>query len=73
MIFRMRNQDAETIPHKPKKVRSNAFLTVTNLLLTLVFGLVYYYFKLPAINLKNPEFYRFFLILAAFYCIVAVA
>jgi len=73
MIFHMRSQDADGVPRKPRKVRSNAFLTITNLLLTLVFGLVYYYFKLPAINLKNPEFYRFFLYLAAFYCIVAVA
>ena len=73
MIIRMRGQDSENTPRKPKKIRSNLFLTVTNLLMTLVFALVYYYFKLPAINLKNPDFYRFFLYLAAFYCVVAVA
>ena len=73
MIIRMRGQDSENTPRKPKKIRSNLFLTVTNLLMTLVFALVYYYFKLPAINLKNPDFYRFFLYLAAFYCVVSVA
>ena len=59
-------------PRKPKKVISQTRLTVTNLLITLLFALVYYYLKLPAINLKNPGFYAFFLLLSAFYCVLSL-
>ena len=58
---------------KPRKPLSRGKLVATNLLWTILFGLVYYYFKLPAINLKNPGFYGFFLLLALFYCVLAVA
>ena len=45
---------------------------IFNLLITLVFGFVYFYFKLPAINLHDPAFYSFFFLLALVYCILSV-
>ena len=33
--------------------------TVRNIILTIVFALLYFYFKLPAINFKHPGFYGF--------------
>ncbi|MGN1003113.1 MAG: CvpA family protein, partial [Oscillospiraceae bacterium] len=41
-----------------------------SLLVTLVFGFVYFYIKLPAINLHDSSFYGFFFLLALVYCIV---
>lgn len=46
--------------------------TVKNLLITLLFGLVYFYAKLPAINLQDPAFYTFVLLLAAVYCFLSI-
>lgn len=46
--------------------------TLFNLLITLAFGLVYFYFKLPAINLKDPAFYTFVLMLSALYCFLSI-
>ena len=57
---------------KPKKQRTKSQLLVGNLLLTLLAALLKYYFELPAINLKNPQFYGYFLFLSAFYCIVSL-
>ena len=36
--------------------------TLINLLITLLIGLVYFYFKLPAINLQDRAFYSFFIL-----------
>ena len=57
---------------KPKKQRTRSQLLVGNLLLTFLVALLKYYFELPAINLKNPQFYGYFLFLSAFYCIVSL-
>jgi len=46
--------------------------TVKNLLITLLFGLVYFYANLPAINLQDPDFYTFVLLLAAVYCFLSI-
>jgi hypothetical protein len=46
--------------------------TVTNLIVTLVFGLVYFYLELPALNLHAEEFYVFIFLLCAVYCVCAV-
>lgn len=46
--------------------------TAINLLITLAFGLIYFFFKLPAINLKDPAFYTFILLLAAVYCFLSI-
>ncbi len=45
---------------------------LVNLLITLVVGLILFYFQLPAINLQSEEFYGFFFILAAVYCMCAI-
>ncbi|MCL2562562.1 MAG: CvpA family protein [Oscillospiraceae bacterium] len=42
--------------------------TILTILLTLLVGLGYFYFALPAINLHDPSFYGFFFIMAAVYC-----
>ena len=46
--------------------------TVNNLLITLAFGLLYFYAKLPAINLHDSAFYTFVLLLAAVYCFLSI-
>ena len=55
-------------PRKPRKAIGNAFTrTLINLAVTLVFGLVYFYVELPAINLHAEEFYVFVFLLCAVY------
>lgn len=46
--------------------------TAINLLVTLVFGFVYFYLELPAINLHNEDFYIFFFLLSAVYCVCSI-
>jgi hypothetical protein len=45
---------------------------VKNLLITLVAGLLYYYWKFPAINLQDPSFFLFLFLLVALYCVLAI-
>jgi len=52
--------------------KGKAKRTLDNILITLAFGLVYFYFNLPAINLKDPAFYTFVLLLAAVYCFLSI-
>ena len=63
-------------PRRPRKARKpigNAFTrTLINLGVTLLFGLVYFYFELPPINLHAEEFYVFAFLLCAVYCVSAV-
>ena len=60
-------------PRKPRRAMGNAFSrTLTNLAVTLVFGLVYFYLELPALNLHAEEFYVFLFLLCAVYCVCAV-
>ncbi len=46
--------------------------TLINLLITLLIGLVYFYFKLPAINLQDRAFYSFFILLAVVYSFLSI-
>ena len=46
--------------------------TLICLAVTLLVGLVYFYFELPAINFHSPEFYTFVFILCGVYCVTAV-
>ena len=39
---------------------------------TIVFGMIYFYFMLPAINLHDPGFYAFVFLMAAVFCIVCL-
>ncbi len=60
-------------PRKPRRAIGNAFTrTLINLAVTLVFGLIYFYVELPAINLHDHAFYVFALLLCAVYCGCAV-
>lgn len=55
-----------------KPIKSPIRRTLLNLLVTVVFGLVYFYVTLPAINFKSPEFYSFVFILCGVYCVMAI-
>lgn len=60
-------------PRKPRRAIGNAFSrTLINLAVTLVFGLVYFYLELPALNLHAEEFYVFVFLLCAVYCVCAM-
>ncbi|MBR5491142.1 MAG: CvpA family protein [Oscillospiraceae bacterium] len=48
--------------------RKTAKSIILNLIITIIFGLGYFYVKLPAINLHNQGFYSFFFVLALVYC-----
>ena len=58
---------------KPRKAIGNALTrTLINLGVTLLFGLGYFYFELPALNFHAEEFYVFLFLLCAVYCVYAV-
>ena len=58
---------------KPRRAVGNAFSrTLINLIVTLVFGLAYFYLELPALNFHAEEFYVFVFLLCAVYCACAV-
>ena len=58
---------------KPRKAIGTAFTrTLINLGVTLLFGLGYFYFELPALNFHAEEFYVFVFLLCAVYCVCAV-
>ena len=58
---------------KPRKAIGNAFTrTLINLGVTLLFGLGYFNFELPALNFHAEEFYVFVFLLCAVYCVCAV-
>ncbi len=60
-------------PRKPRKAIGNAFTrTLLNILVTLVFGAVYFYLELPALNPHAEEFYVFVFLLCGVYCVCAV-
>ena len=46
--------------------------TLINLLITLVFALVYFYIELPAINIHDPDFYSFFFLLSVVFCVLSI-
>lgn len=43
-----------------------------NLAITLLFGFIYFYIKLPALNFHNPGFYSFFFLLSLVFCFLSV-
>ena len=54
------------------KAKGKGKRTMVNLLITIVIGLVYFYFKLPALNLQDSAFYTFVLLLSAVYCFLSI-
>lgn len=42
------------------------------LLVTLLFAIVYFYFKLPAFNLQDQNFYTYVFVVALFYCFMSI-
>ena len=59
-------------PRKPRKARSAASVTLWSVVITLVFGLLYFYFELPAINIHASELYIFIVLLCAVWCASAL-
>lgn len=58
---------------KPRKqIKSPAARAAVNIAVTLLVGFLYFYFELPALNLRSPDFYAFVLLLCAVYCVSAV-
>jgi len=52
--------------------KSKPALVAIKLLLTAAIGFIYFYLKLPAINLKDYDFYTFIFILSAVYCLLSL-
>lgn len=50
-----------------KKRPNKIVQVILSFSVTILFGLIYFYFNLPAINLQNPDFYIFCFLLAAVY------
>lgn len=46
--------------------------TIINIVITLVAAFLYFYIKVPAINLHDPELYYFVIFIAAVYCILSI-
>lgn len=58
---------------KPRKAIGNGFTRVLiNLLVTLIFGSLYFYVQLPALNFQSQDLYVFLFLLCAAYCVSAV-
>lgn len=53
----------------PKSPGKRRFLS---LLITLGFGLLYYWFELPALNFRSGDLYTFIILLCAVYCVCEV-
>lgn len=61
-------KSGEQTPSTEKKSGGRGRRLVRNLVITLVFALLYYYVTLPALNLHAEEFYVFAFLCAAVYC-----
>ena len=60
----------ERKPRKP--IGSKGKRIAINTLVTLLFGAIYFYIQLPAVNLHAEEFYGFVFLLCAVYCVTAL-
>lgn len=59
-------------PKKTRRVFSRGASLLISLAVTLVFGFIYFYFKLPAINIHSGDLYLFIILLCAVYCVCAL-
>ncbi len=55
-------------PKKPRKALSKGKALLISLLITIVFGFLYFYFKLPAINIHSGDLYIFIILLCLVWC-----
>lgn len=55
----------EQKPRKPRKALSKGKSLLIALVVTAVFGFLYFYFQLPAINIHSGDFYVFIILLCA--------
>lgn len=62
----------ESKPKKPRKsISSPVGRTLVNLLVTVLFGAVYYYVALPPLNVHSGSLYVFVVLLCLVYCVCA--
>ena len=64
----MRNEKVQ----KMKKPKTKTQKILINLVVTLLFGVVYFYLALPALNLQAEEFYIFLFLMCAVYILSAL-
>ena len=55
-------------PKKPRKAMSRGKATVISLIITVVFGFLYFYFQLPAINIHSGDLYVFIILICLVWC-----
>lgn len=55
-------------PKKPRKVMSRGKAIFLSLLVTVVFGFLYFYFSLPALNIHSGDLYVFIILLCLVWC-----
>ncbi|MEG1633597.1 MAG: CvpA family protein, partial [Oscillospiraceae bacterium] len=56
-------------PRAKKPPKSKGKRMFISILITLVFGLIYYYFELPALNIHSGSLYAFIVMLCVVYCV----
>lgn len=65
-------ESEERAPKKERKPLTGGKRIGVCLLVTVLFALVYYYFKLPAINLQDQNFYTYIFVVALVYCFMSI-
>lgn len=71
-LFQKKDPFGDGSPTAGKKPKSRLRIVLTGLLVTAVFGLVYFYFALPSINLHDEQFYVFAGLLCAVFCLYSL-
>ena len=61
--------DRQSKPKKPRKTMSRGKATVISLIITVVFGFLYFYFQLPAINIHSGDLYVFIILICLVWCV----
>lgn len=65
-------ESSEKKENKPRKPMTPGKRIAVCLLVTLLFAVIYFYFKLPAFNLKDQNFYTYVFVVALFYCFMSI-
>ena len=61
--------DRQSKSKKPRKAMSRGKATVISLIITVVFGFLYFYFQLPAINIHSGDLYVFIILICLVWCV----